>query len=631
MKIGYKNLIFIGIFIAIICSISLISAFITDITLISPANNAWINNVAPEFTFNAQSSILAPFSCSLYINSTNMATNNSVINGMNTILIPPIPLVQGPHNWYITCIDSDLIPRSSDIWTINIDFEDPIITLVEPIDGYETNSREIDFVFNVTDNLDSVLACTLYIDGNIEEDGNVNNGEEVEWRVDNLDREDHNWYVKCEDNAGNEGTSDNWDFEVLEVEYCKYGQQGNDLEINLEEPEDGDDFYVGENIKVEIDIESDEDFDLVVEAELYDLDDEDTVVDEEHEFEIDEDEDETVNIYLRVPNNIDEDHEFVVNVKVYEDGQEDEQCQEESIDVDIKRRKHSVVIESLMLSPETISCGSSFNLNLEIENVGKEDEDVKIHIYNTLLNIDYERKISLDDGDDYTINEVFFIPKDLNEATYDIEVSVFFNYDNTYRDSVKDAIPLIVQGNCLPPAEPVSSDVSISLLQTGDAFAGRDFTAKVVITNTGNFETTYSLGVSGYEGWANLVKVEPESITLSEGSIGYVYITLRSLESAAGVNSFKVTVNFDGKSEEQSMNVEIKRESEVASSWDQFWFEVKRNWGWALLNLVLIVAVIVLIVFVARAGKHGRRQEATEIRLRPLNSEYRPRTRRKRR
>ncbi len=621
MKNLSKKFIFFGILIIAILSISLIMAAITNITLISPAHNSWTNDNTPDFTFNAQSSLVNPFNCSLYIDNTYHTSNDSVISGENTILNPASDLSDGSHDWYISCVDSDLKPKNSTTWTINIDTGDPVVTLLDPPDDYTTQLRSIDFEFRATDNYDLHIECSLYIDDVEEDHMTVYSGDVEIFEVDYISRGIHDWYITCEDEAGNIGHSETRDFEIEEIGYCKYGELGTYLEISIEEPDFDDEFYVGEEIEVEVEVENDytKDLDIVIKAQLYNLDDEDDESEEKLEVEIDEGETETYTLNLKIPSSVDESDDFVVNVKVYEDGEEDEQCSEDSVDITIERKNHEIIIDKLSINPTTVECDANFNLNLEIENVGENDEDVQIKIFNSDLSIEFEKEIPLDEGDDYVLNQVFSVPKDIQEGNYIINVEVNYNeYSGSYHDYTEDKITLKVEGNCLPAAE---KDVSFTLSQIGDVFVGNDFLTKVVITNTGNVETTYSIEIENYQHWATLTSINPRTITLYKGETGYVYITLKPTENAGDINSFTVQVSFDSITEEQQISVQIRKETEAAAAWSQFLFELKRNWYWAFLNLFLFVIIIILIIhLIIQRGRARRiaseRAERAQARLR---------------
>jgi len=622
------KLVFLAILVAAILSITLVWGLITDISLVDPANNAWVNTTSPQFVFRAISDTDPTFSCNLWTDGFNNGYNNSVLNNTDTALVPLFLLSDGSHSWHISCVDSNLTIVNSETRTINVDTEKPVVTLLEPDDGDKFSTRDVDFQFKVEDNLDDELFCELYVDGNKEEDGNVDNDTAVTWTINDLSRDTHNWYVSCEDEAGNNGTSLTWSFEIEEIGYCEYGEQGSDLDFTLKSPDDGDDFSVGDEIEVKVEVENNanENLDVVVEAELYDLDDDDSVIDTDYEFELKEDDTETITLTLKIPSTVDEDNDFVVNVKVYEDNKEDEQCKEDSVDVDIERKSHDVSIKDIYLNTDSVACGGSFTLYLGIENNGANDEDIKIKVFSSVLDIDFNRTLFLDKGEDYTTNLLFNVPKNIQEGNYLVDVTVYFDYyDNSYHESVSEDLQIKVEGNCPPPA---MSDVSFILSQVGDVFANYDFTTKVSITNTGNVETTYTVDVSDYDEWATLNKVSPESLTLNPGSTGYVYVALKPKEEAYGMYSFKVKVSFDGKTEEQSMSVDVKRRSEAAAAWEKIWFEMKRYWGYALFNLALIIAIIVLIIYTIKLNRGKRRkvEKPTEIKLRPLKPEWKPKT-----
>ncbi len=625
-----SKFVFLGILIAIVLSLSLAFASITYVTLVSPANNVWTNSIAPDFTFRAGSDIVSAFSCRLIINSVTYATNNSVQAGVDTIMTPMLPLNQGTHSWNINCSDDGWMTPgiNSETRTINIDTGDPVVTLLDPQNGYETQSRSIDFEYMVTDNYDNSLQCYLYIDGVEEADMVAYNADTEIFSRDYLERGNHDWYVTCEDDAGNSGTSSTWGYTIEEIGYCNEGIVGSYFDVNIKEPDSGDDFYVGEEISVEVEVENDytKDLDIVIKAQLYDMDDEDEITEERLEVEIQEDETETYTLKLRIPSTVDDNNDFVVQVKVYKDGDEDEQCNEDSVDVELNKKNHYVVIEEFSIYPTTASCGDSFNLNLKIENAGESDEDVQIKILNSDLSIDFEKTIDLDENDDYGFSQTFSIPKDIQEGNYDVKVIVSYNYYSTsYHDYVKDYLTLKVEGDCLPVPE---YGLSFTLSQIGDVFIGSDFTTKVIVTNTGNTRTTYSVDVSGYEDWADLIRINPETITLDGNNLGYVYITLRPNQDALGLNSFKVKISYDNIVKEQDMTVDIKYQSEAASRWRQFVFEMKRNWYWVLLNIALLAIIVALIVYfvIHRKGRRKRTTRPTTeaIVVKPFQPEWNP-------
>ncbi|MGB9708023.1 MAG: putative S-layer protein [Candidatus Pacearchaeota archaeon] len=617
----YRELFFGGIL--VLLSLTLIfstGATILSITLNSPANNAWTPSLAPVFNFRAISDSDATFSCNLVVNGSVVATNNSVANNTNTNISPMLPLQQGQYKWNITCADS-LGSRTSETRTLYIDSEAPVVTLISPADGYNSSSTKTDFQFKVTDNLDSSLECTLYIDGDDEESGNVNNGSTTTWTVSGLTREDHEWQVKCKDNAQNEGTSETRDFTIEEVGYCKYGEQGTGLALSIESPESGDEIYAGDNVSVKVNVENsaNDDLDIVIKVELYDLDEEDSIVTTSYETTIKEDDEKTYTLYLKIPTNVDEDNNYVINAKVYEDGNEEEECKEDSIDVSIDKKSHSVVINSFSLSPTTVECGKSFTTNFKIENAGSNDEDVKITIRNLALGVNYLKELSLDSGDNYEGTTTFNVPSNVTETEYEIVLTVYYNlYDNTYESQTSDTETVLVRGGCFVE----QTDAIISVQQISQAFNGQEFALKVTVVNTGNILTTYTVNVSNYDSWASLPRMDSTTLTLNSGESGYTYIYLIPSENATGMNTLKVRVTFGSTTKEESVTVNIQRATSAASWLDQIVFELKRNWQWIFVDVVLVAAIIILIVALMHQVNKNRgymNSEPPEIRGRTIN------------
>lgn len=625
-----KGLFFVGILSVLfaLLLISFISAMITSITLTAPANNAWTSSLSPNFTFRAVSNSDPTFTCSLIVDGVNRATNGSTANNTLTTLVSMLVLPPGMHRWNITCTDT-LGILTSETRTLYTDSEAPNITLVWPADGYEDSSREVDFKFKVTDNLDSQLECKLYIDGDEEENGNVNNNTQVTWTLSNLTRDEHDWQVKCEDNAENEGSSETRNFNITGgTQYCDDGEQGDGLAITLESPDSGDELYAGENVSIRVNVENTytDDLDVVIEVELYDIDEDDSVVSTDYETTIQEDDENTYTLYLKIPTDVDVDDDYVVNAKVYEDGNENEQCKEDGIDVTLEQKVHNIVITSFSLSPTLVQCGQTFNANLKIENDGSNDEDIRVGVKNSDLKVDFSKDFSLNSGNDYSETINLVVPTNASEKDYSIVLTVYYN---DYEDTVSDTETLEVKGNCFVETK----DVSFSLQQLSEAFNGQEFAVKVLVTNTGNVPITYTINVSDYGSWATLSRIDPTSLSLDGGSSGFAYVYLMPLENATGMSTFKVKVSFGSVTREQAMTVNVRRQTTPAAWFDQIIFELKRNWQYILTDVVLVAAVVVLAILLIRQKIKTSKfmgEEPSQITVRTINEKDFSRARKKR-
>ena len=390
----------------------------------------------------------------------------------------------------------------------------------------------------------------------------------------------------------------------VKKEYCDAGQQGSRLVItHIEEPDTGDDFTLPATIPVEVDVRNDydEDLDVVLEAQLFDLVDEVYVVKGEDEISIDEDETGTLKVDLEIPMDVHEGHAHIVIIKIYEDGNEDDQCADDFVSVDINKDKNKVILDKATVIPEIVECDSEFSVQLKFGNAGRNDEDkVKVRIYNTNLEIDETRTISIDEDEYDTVNfNLLHVPEDAEESEYTLNIEWFYDYDDDddeYDESGNSEVTFTVAGNCIVPVY----DVIISTQQLSSAKPDEEFTVKVTLTNTGTEKTTYTISAIGYSGWATIESLDPETLTLEANEAGYTYIKLTPTE--IGSQEFTVKVGFEEQIETQDVSVNVMAKSEAASWFEQAWFTIKHNWEWVIVNAALAIAIIVLFILLLTKG-----------------------------
>ncbi len=390
----------------------------------------------------------------------------------------------------------------------------------------------------------------------------------------------------------------------VKKEYCDSGQQGSRLVITkIEEPDTGDDFTLPATIPVEVDVRNDydEDLDVVLEAQLFDISDDVYVVKGEDEISIDEDETGTLKVDLKIPMDVNEGHVHIVIIKIYEDGNEDDQCADDFVVVDINKDKNKVILDKATVTPEIVECDAEFSVQLKFGNAGRNDEDkVKVRIYNTNLEIDETKTTSIDEDEYDTVNfNLLHVPEDAEESEYVLNIEWFYDYDDDddeYDESGNSEVTFTVEGNCIVPVY----DVIISTQQLSGAKPDEEFTVKVTLTNTGTEETTYTISAIGYSGWATLESLDPETLTLEADEAGYTYIKLTPTET--GSQEFTVRVEFEDQTETQDISVNVMSKSEAAGWFEQAWFTIKHNWEWVLVNAALAIAIIVLFILLLTKG-----------------------------
>jgi hypothetical protein len=183
-----------------------------SVTLNSPADDSYLNTTSVDFNFTATDNIDTSLDCSLYIDG-SLEDTTSAANNTPTIF-PVSGLSEGSHNWSVSCTDDANNTGTSATWDFTIDVTDPSVTLNSPADDSYLNTTSVDFNFTATDNIDTSLSCSLYIDGSLEDTASAANNTPTVFSVSGLSEGSHNWSVSCTDDANNTGTSATWDFTI---------------------------------------------------------------------------------------------------------------------------------------------------------------------------------------------------------------------------------------------------------------------------------------------------------------------------------------------------------------------------------------------------------------------------------
>jgi len=417
--------------------------------------------------------------------------------------------------------------------------------------------------------------------------------------------------------------------------YCYLGEKGNYLTLSINEPDENEKFQPGDDITIEANVKNTytDDLDVVMEAQLFDITDNVYIESAEAEKTITEGHDDTISATIKVPIDVEQNHNFAIVVKAYEDGNENAQCKDDMIAIDIEKEAHKVILESKSITPSPVECDGTFSAILKFGNAGRNDEEkVKVRVYNTNLGIDAEKIFALDEGDSYTVTfNNLKIPKDAEEKEYTLNIDFFYKYDSDseeYAISGSDELTIPVKGNCLQKIYSVLLDAQ----QVSSSKLNTETSIKVTLTNTGNQRTTYSISATGYDAWAKLDSIEPNAIALDPGAVGYAYIKITPSET--GSHTLTIKVDYETKTETKELNIDVLATSTAASWLEQIWFSIKHNWQWVAINAILAIAIIVLLillltkkspkiakgqVFVVKGNKPSKPSGPTEINLKTAN------------
>jgi hypothetical protein len=408
----------------------------------------------------------------------------------------------------------------------------------------------------------------------------------------------------------------------VEPEICEDGKVG-DLDITINEPDDGEDFSVGETIQVEVDVENDydKDMDVVVTAILYDVtDDEEVKTVKLSAEEIDDDDDREFEFDLEIPTSdkIDTDNTFYLYVKACKKNSEDDHCDYDRVRIDLDREDDDVAITEFTVSPTTgLKAGSSMNVNVEVTNIGTdEQDDVYIQIKSKELGISAtSKKFDLEEYDDkdndYEEQFLVKIPDTAKAGTYWLDA--FVNYDDGDEQKSKQ-IQITVESGSASSTTGTSSTTAvkgvtltvdkekISLTQTQKKWA-----IPVVLENKGTSTAKLKLDATELSSWAKVLSVEaPQELHAGEKYHSYIYLELKD-GVQEGVHNLRVNLrDASGLLQSKMLSVTVPAEATTSTaavtgttvkepSKVKEFFSSKSKIFWIIGDIVLLVIAIFFI------------------------------------
>ena len=395
--------------------------------------------------------------------------------------------------------------------------------------------------------------------------------------------------------------------------FCEYANPG-DLDVRSIDVinngiGDDDKWYPYDILEVEVKVENDgsEDIqDITLEWGVYDSNGEWIIepVDED-EFDLDEDDEDVITFEIDLDDDLDVDldelndgsYDLYVRVTGERRDSEDMTCASDSENIDIIIENDYVILKNLEVVG-TPYCGSTIQVKADVLNIGEDDQkDVLVSIYNKDLGVNEETIIEdLDAFEDKKLVFEFSIPSDLEEKTYLLLLEVFDEDGDLYESSDDDLseynLPLSVSGNCVKEAE---ATVYASLESGGKA--GQEMEIRASVTNTGSEEQTFTIKAADYSSWAELVSIEPSTLTLEADEERDVIITLDVDSDAPEESTFSVVVEDEsGETVTQPISVTIEKGFSLKGLFGDKGYV----WGIILLNAILIIVIIVVAIRVAR-------------------------------
>ena len=331
----------------------------------------------------------------------------------------------------------------------------PTVTLTSPSDDSSDTDGNIDFTYSVSDDLNNVTSCTLYINSAADTtDDSITIGSNTFQKTGYTDGTNITWNVQCTDNESLTGTaSSNRDvfvrFRRLIVDDLKVYVDGEkhsgiDEDCVDETCDIDDDVFPGSEIKIVIKFENtyddNEDVDIEdieVDAVLEEIDDGDDIDENADISKLKSEDKESVTLIFNVPREVDEgEYDLVIDVDA-EDEDNNDQGFSFDFDVKVEKKSHKIEIDKAELDQSTLSCSRSTDLEVRLINVGSNDEDeVELKIENDALGIDIHEtsipEIEAGDADDDTTWSRTFdidVPSDAEEGSYILTVTAFYSED----------------------------------------------------------------------------------------------------------------------------------------------------------------------------------------------------------
>lgn len=235
-----------------------------------------------------------------------------------------------------------------------------------------------------------------------------------------------------------------------DVAVCVEGVQGDRVSMTLEKPEDDEEFFPGDLIdfEVEVDNEGDSDESFTLEAHIYNVDSGSRIGNAYKATKrINDGDTEVFTFEMTLPSNLDEDDEYVVYLKAFERNEEETQCVQERLSLEIDVREDHVVLDEVSLSSLSVRAGSTTYILANVVNIGSDNNPVRVVVEADELGLSEESEVftleANEDSNTQLVRVPLSIPSNAAPGTYDIIVYAEYASNEV---TVKDHLSLIVTG-----------------------------------------------------------------------------------------------------------------------------------------------------------------------------------------
>lgn len=402
------------------------------VELLFPGNESTINNTNDvSFVIKTRDDKASAMDCLLYVNNQNKKTFGAENDSEKEIIIN---LANGAYSWHVECSDGANNGRSENR-AFSVDAAlGPVINPIS--DKTLDEGQQIEFMISaMNEEGGNLLLSSENKPSGASFADNGNGTAKFTWKTGFSDSGSYTVKFIAENEAGMK-SSINVNIKVNDVKQPVAFSDALEcllpsgmFTIEIKNPDDNDEYNIGDKINVEIKVKNNFDsktrFD--VEAYLYDLDDDQSVDDVSDSIRIDDKDSDTLELELEVPDDVEDNNHAVY---VYAEADKGE-CTSGYVNIDVAREDDKVMVKSLRLNPKVAYPGESVDVEVEVKNIGGDDQDVVLNFDIPGLNVSYiGKEFSVEKyGDDDTKTErfSFIIPSDSTAQEYEARATIEYS------------------------------------------------------------------------------------------------------------------------------------------------------------------------------------------------------------
>lgn len=396
---------------------------------------------------------------------------------------------------------------------------------------------------------------------------------------------------------------------------CDQGVVGDDLILDIEDPDENEEFEPGDIINIKANVENTGDDDIRTQVEAFLFTDKGQIANAASEtMNIENDDEDDFTLSLKIPldsRKIDEDDDFTLFVKAFDDDHEQLNCIQESIAIKIELASHKVVIDpaSTKFLPSIASCGDAVVANIHVVNIGEKDNDqVTIALSNKEMGINKKsdtfkvEAFSAEEDNDETRQFTIEIPEDIPAKRYVFTATVSHE-GGTNTEQL--------------PLEVINCETTESLLRQGEilatvapteaTFMAKQSTVMSIPVKVKNLVPTKQTFIIAITNIGDFAVSAPKTMLLNSLQETTTFLDLHINDDAElGTHSGVIEVRLEGTVvASETVAIEIQEEEPLSAlgSWAALYGAIPLG-VWLVIDLIVIGVLIITVRIVMNNRKH---------------------------